>query len=393
MPYSIVLGDLNNDTYLDIVVAYESNSTIGALLGYGNGSFASQIICRLFGERSGSVSVALGDLNNDDQLDIVIANANVNSMTIYLGFGNGSFSAGGGYFMGSDCLPTYVKVDDFNDDNRADIAVICAQDSAIIILFRTEKDEFLRGRKYFTTSTSIHKTIAFSDFNNDSYLDFAVGNTINSDIDIYLRNGTELFGNPTILSTGWNTEPNSLAVGDFDHDNLSDIVVATYQSNYIRIFYVTELGMSWSGEYYFTGENSHPHAVVAGHFDEDDYLDIAVVNAGTNDVVILQGYGNRMFEMIRSYSTGTNSIPHSIAVSDFNNDKRLDIAVTNAGANNILILFGLGNGTFGHERSHSLGYNLRPYSIAVGDFDNDSWIDMAVANFEADYVQILLQTC
>ena len=108
---------------------------------------------------------------------------------------------------------------------------------------------------------------------------------------------------------GWNTKPNSLAVGDFDHDNLSDIVVATYQSNYIRIFYVTELGMSWSGEYYFTGENSHPHAVVAGHFDEDDHLDIAVVNAGTNDVVILQGYGNRMFEMIRSYSTGTNSIP------------------------------------------------------------------------------------
>lgn len=394
VPYSIVLGDVNNDTYLDIVVAYGTNDSIGVFQGYGNGSFASEKIHQyMYGKQTEFVSVALGDLNKDDQLDVVLANPNDQYISILFGFGNGTFSDGIGAFMHIDCRASYVNVYDFNGDNRADIAVICSQENAVIILYGTEKGDFLVGRKYVTSSISIHKTIAFGDFNNDSYLDFAVGNTLHNDIDIYLRNGTELFGNPTILSTGWNTKPNSLAVGDFDHDNLSDIVVATYQSNYIRIFYATEIGMFWSGEYYYTGENSNPCAVVAGHFDEDDHLDIAVVNAGTNDVVILQGYGNRMFGMIRSYSTGTNSIPHSIAVSDFNNDKRLDIAVTTAGANNILILFGLGNGTFGHERSHSLGYNSRPYSIAVGDFGNDSWIDMAVANFEADYVQILLQTC
>ena len=38
-------------------------------------------------------------------------------------------------------------------------------------------------------------------------------------------------------------------------------------------------------------------------------------------------------------------------------------------------------------------YNSRPYSVALGDFDSDGWMDMAVANYQADYVEILLQPC
>jgi FG-GAP-like repeat len=80
-------------------------------------------------------------------------------------------------------------------------------------------------------------------------------------------------------------------------------------------------------------------------------------------------------------------------MADFNNDQKMDLVIANAGVNNVLILFGFGNGSFGNETSYSMGYDSRPYSVAVCDFDRDGWMDMAVANFGADYVEILLQPC
>ena len=40
-----------------------------------------------------------------------------------------------------------------------------------------------------------------------------------------------------------------------------------------------------------------------------------------------------------------------------------------------------------------MGYNFDPYAVAVGDFNGDGWIDIAIANYGGDYVDILLQTC
>ncbi len=40
-----------------------------------------------------------------------------------------------------------------------------------------------------------------------------------------------------------------------------------------------------------------------------------------------------------------------------------------------------------------MGYDLRPRQVAVGDFDKDGFLDIAVANYGTDYVEILLQIC
>jgi hypothetical protein len=59
----------------------------------------------------------------------------------------------------------------------------------------------------------------------------------------------------------------------------------------------------------------------------------------------------------------------------------------------ILHLQRYGNGTFGNETFYSFGYNSRPYEVAVGDFNKDGWMDIAVANYGTDYVEILLKLC
>ena len=391
-PNSIVVGDLNNDRYSDIVVANIGTGVVGIFQGYGNGSFTSQTIY-LLRKSSRPSSVALYDFNDDHQLDIAVADSLFSYIQIFMGFGNGSFLKSKQYFTDSTFFPFYLIVNDFNDDHQLDIAVLGAEINAFIILFGTEGEDFLVGKKHDTSNTYSFKTMAAGDLNNDSRLDLVVANMDNGIIDVFLQNGNEPFASPATIVMGVGSKPHSIAVDDFDHDHRSDIVVTNYGSDNIAIILSSELDASTHSIRYSTGIGSRPSGVVIGHFDDDNHLDIAVIKSATDAIILFQGYGNGSFLALRSYSIGSGSAPHSIAVADLNNDHRMDLVIANAGTNNILILFGFGNGTFGNETRHSMGYNSRPYSVAVGDFDRDGWMDMAVANFGADYVEILLQPC
>jgi hypothetical protein len=85
--------------------------------------------------------------------------------------------------------------------------------------------------------------------------------------------------------------------------------------------------------------------------------------------------------------------PYSVVVGDFNNDTILDIVVANYGSNNIGVFLGDNNGTFDNIIPFSIGYGTRPFSVVVGDFNNDRKLDSVVANHDTDSLHILLQTC
>ena len=82
------------------------------------------------------------------------------------------------------------------------------------------------------------------------------------------------------------------------------------------------------------------------------------------------------------YGVGSN--PSSVAVGDFNGDGVLDLAVANEGTppfyadGSISVLLGVGDGTFAAERRFGVGSG--PHSVAVGDFNGDGKPDLAVAN-------------
>ena len=83
-----------------------------------------------------------------------------------------------------------------------------------------------------------------------------------------------------------------------------------------------------------------------------------------------------------NFTTPTNfavgSTPLFVAVGDFNGDGRLDLAVANFSSNSVSILLGTGSGSFGAATNFTVGTN--PYSIAAGDFNGDGKLDLAVAN-------------
>jgi hypothetical protein len=120
-----------------------------------------------------------------------------------------------------------------------------------------------------------------------------------------------------------------------------------------------------------TGAGSLPIYVALSDFNYDSILDIAVVDDGTDSIVIanygtgnvgiLLGYGNKTFKNMKKSSTGIGSAPSSVAIGHLNNDSHLDIVVSNSQTDNIAILFGYGNGTFTTPMTYSTGIRSQPY--------------------------------
>jgi hypothetical protein len=204
---------------------------------------------------------------------------------------------------------------------------------------------------------------------------------------------SERFVTPWYFATGSGSHPNSVSVGDFNHDNHTDVAVANSGTNNIGILLGLGDGTLAPQKTYMTGNMSTPFAIAVGYINDDDRLDIAVANYDSNNIGILFGYSNGGFTVITTYSTGSSSVPYSITISDLNKDNYTDIVVVTAGTDKMLVFYGFDNGTFLNPNSYSIEYDARPKSVAVGDINNDSLLDIIVANYGADYVEIFLQTC
>lgn len=132
---------------------------------------------------------------------------------------------------------------------------------------------------------------------------------------------------------------------------------------------------SFTPSSFSTGTN--PTNVAVADFNNDNKQDLAVTNQISNDVSILLGNGNGTFGTQSLFSVGSS--PYAIAAGKFNADNNFDLAVANSGSNNISILIGNGDGTFSAPTNFLAGSS--PISLAVGDFNNNGTQDLVVANF------------
>jgi len=104
-------------------------------------------------------------------------------------------------------------------------------------------------------------------------------------------------------------------------------------------------------------------------------------------VTVLLGKGDGTFSPT-AVSPVPGSIPSSVVVADFNGDGKADLAIANAGSNNVAVLLGNGDGSFAVPLSPATG--TTPNYAAVGDFNGDGIPDLAVANNVSNSVTILL---
>jgi hypothetical protein len=388
-PWCTAVADFNKDSHLDIVVCNYWGSTIGIFLGFGNGTFSSQTTYST-GNNSGPISIAVGDFNNDSRLDIVVANHLNYNIGIFLGYGNGTFSRQVTFSTGTNSYPISVAVADFNNDSRLDIVVADFWADRIDLFFGYGDGTFSDVITYSTGSYSGPVSVVVGDFNNDTQLDVAVTNSNTDNIGVFFGNGNGTFSSQTTFSTGNGSRSYSMAIGDFNNDNQLDIAIANLGNNNFGVLLGCVNGTFFSQLTYLTGDGSQPQFIAVGDFNNDSRLDVVVANQATDNVAVFLGYASESFLSAPAYSTGFSSQPTSIAVGDFNNDTRLDIVVTNNGTDNVMVLFGSGYGTFVSQTTYSTGYSSYPCWVAVGDFNNDSRLDIVVANSGTNNVSIFL---
>jgi hypothetical protein len=120
-----------------------------------------------------------------------------------------------------------------------------------------------------------------------------------------------------------------------------------------------------------TGTGFHPMSLAVGDFNNDSLTDIVIANSKTNAIVVFIGHDNGSFSALLTYSMVLGAQSVSIAVGDFNKDHRLNIAVANSGTNNGCLLFGCENGTVTTETWYALSYNSGPTWVIAKDLNND----------------------
>jgi hypothetical protein len=101
------------------------------------------------------------------------------------------------------------------------------------------------------------------------------------------------------------------------------------------------------------------------------------------------GNGDGTFGAPTAIAVG--NAPDAIVAGDFNNDGKLDLAIANSADNTVTLLLGNGDGKFTQAAGSPYPVGKFPYQIVAADFNGDGKLDLALANLMDGTVSILLQ--
>src|SRR5216684_5547948 len=388
-PSSVAVGDFNGDGVPDLAVANSGapNGSVSVLLGNGDGSFQT---ARSFGAGIWPSSVAVGDFNADGVPDLAVANRGSNDVSVLLGNGDGRFQAARSFAVGSALVS--VAVGDLNGDGVPDLAATKGNSNDVSVLLGNGDGSFQAPRDFGVGARPF--SVAVSDFNGDGVVDLAVADSAAIEVSILLGYGDGSFEVTPALRVPVN--PVSVAAGDFNGDGVPDLAVVnmgtspSYVDGTVSVLLGNGDGRFQEARSFAAG--SLPSSVTVGDFNGDGVPDLAVANRGSpprymdSGVSVLLGNGDGSFQTARRFATG--SMPSSIAVGDFNGDGLPDLAVANdhPSMGTVAVLLGNGDGSF--QTARSFGAGSHPSGVAVGDFNGDGFLDLAVANNLSNYVSV-----
>ncbi|CAF1365769.1 unnamed protein product [Adineta steineri] len=338
-PMAVKTADLNNDSFLDLVVANRAGNTTSVFFGYGNGCFTQRIDLST-GPNAGTYAIAIGDVNKDNQLDIVVVNRHASNIGVFLGQGDKNFSKQKTFSTGTNSTPAELALHDLNNDTFLDLVVSDHEYDRVFVFLGTGDGEFIRTSDLSTGNSSGPYLILINDFNNDNLLDIAIGNGDVNNVGVFLGDGK----------------------GNFSQQ------ITTYIK-------------------------SGPYAFVAVDFNKDGILDIATANYDSNNTSILYGNGDGSFKLQNTFSTGDGSLPYAVTNGDFNRDNIDDLIIANSGTDNVGILVGNSDGTFRKQKTYSTGRGSNAVEITIGDFNRDNRLDFVSVNLNNNTIGIFLSTC
>jgi hypothetical protein len=341
-PRAVTVADFNNDGKSDLAVVNTgqlstSQSSLSVLLGNGSGSFQPAVTTAVL--NSAGLSVVAGDFNGDGLPDVALTTAanGVNpAVEVLLGKGDGAFQPNH-LILPVGQSPFSVAAGDFDGNGALDLVTANSQGTLSLLL--GNGDGSFRPRVDLTVG-GVPRAVAVGDFNGDGLLDVAAAKQLSETVSVLLGHGDGTFAPPLVFTaSGQDFTPSSMAVGDVNGDGRADLVI-----------------------------NS-----IGG-------LDSVIAQLG-----VLLGNGDGTFRAPILQGPGTTGGEGDVALADFNNDGRLDVAVGGQAdlPHGLTVNIGNGDGTFGvpfqSPQNFSTGGN-DPFGVAAADLNGDGLVDLVAAN-------------
>jgi hypothetical protein len=394
-PAGLVTADFNGDKRPDLAVAnLEGAGDISVLLGRGDGTFQDSVT-NLVGDDP--VAAVTADVNHDGYLDIITTNTDTNDISVLLGNGDGTFEASQSFAAGPG--PTGLVVGDFNGDGRLDVAVADGGNSnsdlqGVSILLGNGDGTF-HATDFYPTG-GYPSSITAGDFLGNGVLDLAVTIPSADEVLILLGNGQGEFPTENTVSLGDQAaDPISIVPGDFTDDGILDLAVLNQETGNVSILQGDGRGnfQALSPPISLDLPLDTPQALAAGDFTGNGKLDLAVTSAGflgPDHVSILLNQGNGVFGAPQAISLGTGLDPTAVVTGPFFGSGPLGLAVLDAATGAVSLLQGDGFGGFVPVTSVDIGTGLYPTTIAAGDLTGDGELDLVVGLQTSNIVAIEL---
>jgi hypothetical protein len=352
------LVDFNNDNFLDLVVANAGSDDISILLGNGDGTFQSPINSSLNqpGVSVSPTSVAIGDFNSDGILDVVVSTPNVKGYAVLLGLGQGKFRPAAHYLLDD---PNFVNNNDrflgigldIDGDGMLDLVLSNYSADHVTVLFGAGDGTFARSKSYAAGPSPSLQVCAHFSFSCwvlpiDNHSFYVSNNVVDGLVTALTWNPDGTLQAAPLYRSSFT--PESLAVGDLNNDGILDIVAASPSSGPGVGAGVTMLG---NGDGFVTGKGG-----------------------GT----------------FKAPVTWTTTGATSVALGDFNGDGKLDLVSTQPtpGNGNVSVWLGKGDGTFQTPTPFSAG--TTPDTVAVADVNSDGKLDLVVGNHGSGNISVFL---
>lgn len=370
LPTRAVAADLNADGNLDLAVANEAGS-VSILLGFGDGTFASGIEYAL---PRYPVELVAGDWNEDGSVDLAFVHAGNDSVSIVFNLGDGSFAAAEPFVAGPG--PAQITSADFNGDGSLDLAVGVyglgmAQFGDVVRIHENDgTGRFTEGPSFVPGELGM--TLGAADLNEDGVADILVVDGLNApNFWVVLSDGAGGFDPPVAYTA--RVTPASLATADLDNDGDDDVLALSHRNAALSVFLNDGDGRLGLASEYSAGPDAG--WLGTGDLNADGLPDVTVTGKFTDTLRVMINRGQGLLAAGRSYRTAPTGSSNG-AAADFDGDGDLDLAVA-LGVGGISVLHNDGSGVFGAPSVYATSEYV--HKVEIADFNDDAHPDVAFA--------------